>query len=301
MLERLFRQGPRSQSASSANRPPRALWIWGEGRELVQEGARIKGETAAQRACFEFIAAPHGNPDRAITTLYLGALRRESLSGAGAEGVRDFLIAAHRRGLKVEFLCGDASWALAANHEDALSYLQAVLTYNQKVPEAARFDGFQYDVEPYSLKEWPSPTLRRDFLRLYDKARDLVTKESKGRPRLVLGAAIPVWFDQENLGWLDRAILDRLDYLALMDYVDNPTALVERAANEVAYATKIGKRVVIGVETQALKEEPRATFFAEGNAAMERALSAAAQQYGTVSGFGGFAIHYLASYRTFKA
>jgi hypothetical protein len=115
----------------------------------------------------------------------------------------------------------------------------------------------------------------------------------------VLGAAVPFWFDQEKFDWLDRAVLDRVDYLALMDYVDNTPALIERAAGEIAYAGRRGKKVVIGMETQRLKDEPMATFFARGNAAMESAVSAAARHYGPAPGFGGFAIHHLTSYRTF--
>ncbi|MES2464152.1 MAG: hypothetical protein V4671_26610, partial [Armatimonadota bacterium] len=259
------------------------------------------GETTAQSAFFKFISAPHGHPDRAITTLYLGGIRREALiEPAARDDVRRFLTAAHRRGLLVEFLCGDSRWAQKENHEEALGFLRAVLSFNRAAPAPARFDGFQYDVEPYLLKEWPAPALRRDFLRLFERARAEVDAGApRGLPRLVLGAAVPFWFDQEKLEWLDRAVLDRVDYLALMDYVNNAPALIERAAGEIAYAGKIKKRIVIGMETQRLKDEPTATFFAEGNSAMERAVSAAARQYGKTPGFGGFAIHHLTSYRTF--
>lgn len=281
--------------------PPRAIWVWGESRELLRGSQRnSNGETVAQRAFFTFIAAPHGRSDRAITTIYLGGIARETLTALDASReVRDFLLAAHRRGILVEFLCGDSSWAQREQHEDALGFLRAVLAYNRAAPVQARFDGFQYDVEPYLLKEWPNPALRQDFLRLFERARDEITGASRGLPQLVLGAAVPFWFDQEKFDWLDRAILDRVDYLALMDYVNNAPALIERAAGEIAYAGKIKKRIVIGMETQQLKDEPAATFFAEGNAAMERAASAAAQHYARHPGFGGFAIHHLSSYRTF--
>lgn len=279
--------------------PPRALWIWGESRELLQGGADAGKETPAQREFFKFIAAPHGRPDRAVTTLYLGGVRLESLSPAASKDVQTFLTLAHGYGLTVEFLCGDASWARAAFHNDALAFLRAVLTYNRAVPREARFDGFQYDVEPYSLKEWPSLDLRRDFVRLFDRARQEVNADARTSGKLTLGAATPAWFDRIEFDYLDRLLLDRLDYLALMDYVNRAESLIERAQNEIAYASKIGKRVVIGVETQKLKDEPVATFFGKGNAAMESALSAAARAYKNECGFGGFAIHYLDSYRTF--
>lgn len=283
--------------------PPRALWVWGESRDLLRgaSGAGGRdGETNAQRTFFAFLAAPHGRPDRAITTLYLGGIPLSALAPAAAGPVRGFLTVAHRHGLSVDFLCGDPGWARERQHDNALAYLRAVLAYNRSAPAGGRFNGFQYDVEPYLLKEWPAPILRRDFLRLLDRARaEIEAAATTSGPKLVFGAAIPAWFDQEPFGFLDRAVLDRVDYLALMDYVHAADPLIARAENEIAYAGKVGKRVVIGVETQRLTTEPTATFFAEGDAAMERALSAAARRYQSARGFGGFAVHHLGSYRTF--
>jgi hypothetical protein len=288
-------------------RPPRALWVWGCRDLLEGVSPDTTAETTAQRTFFDFLAAPHGKSENRITTLYLSGIPREALTAKPdtrqRQAARGLLQVAHRRGLKVEYLCGDPSWAWAANHGDALAYLRDVLAYNASEPFAqTRFDGFQYDVEPYLLKEWPAPQLRRDFLALLERARTEITASGKGitAASFPLGAAIPRWFDQVSLNYMDRAMLDRVDYLALMDYVDSAERLIADAENEIAFAAKADKRVVIGVETDRLPEEPGATFFQVGNVGMERALARAAQQYARSPGFGGFALHHRTSYQKMK-
>lgn len=274
--------------ASAASRP-RALWVW--------DTADIRHDPAARREFFTFLAAPHGSPDRAITTLFFSGLSETDLAKPGvADEMRAFLKEAHRRRLHVEFLCGDASWAQAKHRSEALAYLQSVLTFNKASASDSRFDGFQFDVEPYLLKEWPNPELRGNYLALLSEARDMI-RASKSR--LVLGAAIPRFFGLKTAEFLDRPVLDRLDYVALMDYVDSAERFVNDAGEIVGYAGRTGKYVWLGAETQELKEEPTATFFALGKAAMEQAFAAAAGRYKNAPGFKGVAVHHWNSYRDF--
>ena len=271
--------------------PPRALWVW--NTDALYENA------AAQAAFFAFVTAPHGKAERAIGRFYVNGLSLENLAAEKRRrSVRAFLREAHRRGRTIEFLCGDAEWARAERHDEGLAYLKAILSFNQMASRPdERFDGFQYDVEPYSLPGWPDASLRREFLQFFDKSRQL---RDVSRQSLTLGAAIPRWFDDPKLNHLDREILERLDYTVLMDYVDNADSLIADARNEIEYARKIGKKVWIGVETQKLPDEPKSTFFAAGNAAMEAALTQAASVYRDHSGFGGFALHHWESYRLLR-
>jgi hypothetical protein len=285
-----FVTGAAVAAAPAQVTPPRALWVWNT--------SDLRHDPEAANTFFRFLAAPHDRTDRAITTLYFDGMSPSDFAQTEtAQELRKFLVAAHQRRLRVEFLCGDPAWAKAENHAEALSNLKAVLDFNKNGKPDERFDGFQYDVEPYILKEWPSETLTRDFLALLDKARDEI-KASKSK--LIIGAAIPRFFHNELTGHLDRKVLDRVDYIALMDYVDSSERLITDAAPEIEYAGKIGKKVWIGVETQELKDEPRATFYALGNDTMEKAFTAAAEHYKKAPGFGGFAIHHWASYRVFK-
>lgn len=269
---------------------PRSLWVWNT--------TAIRAGGAAQDAFFRFLTAPHGEPKNAITTLYFDGVNRKALADpAVARELRSFLKAAHARHLRVDYLCGDAHWAVEKGMPEALETLNAILTFNQDSAPDERYDGFQYDVEPYSLPEWPSPALRQGLLTLLDRSRAAITASGS---KLLLTAAIPHWYDQPTHGYLDRAIIDRTDEVLIMDYVRKPENLVADAAGELAYAAKVGKKVWIGVETKDLKETPQVTFFGTGNAAMETALSAALPKLREQPSFAGYAIHPWSSYVTLK-
>lgn len=265
---------------------PRALWVW--------DGASIRRSPAQRKALFEFLDVPRGDRDRPIRVLFFDAGSRADLGDAQeARSVREFVRAAHRRGVRVDYLCGDARWALPEEHDAALGLLDAALAYNAASAPDERFDGFQYDVEPYLLKSWPAKETISAYLALLDKASKRI-RLSKARLRL--GAAIPAWFDAADLGGLHRSVIDRVDYVALMDYVDTTPRFVDGARGEVEYASAKGKKVWAGAETQELRDEPHATFFAKGAAAMEEAFASATTHFGNSRGFAGVAIHHYASY-----
>ena len=269
---------------------PRSLWVW--------KTDSIRASPPAQTTFFQFLAAPHGAKTNAIQTIYFDGLDYRQLADpAIAKGVRGFLRAAHARHLRVDFLTGDPGWVTATGQKDGLRLLNAVLTFNRGGAATERYDGFQYDVEPYSLPDWPAPALRQGMLDLLDKS-NVAIKAS--RTRLLLSVAIPRWYDQPQFGFLDRAIIDRTDEVVIMDYVTNPTALVADATGELEYAAKVGKKVWVGVETGALPETPNSTFFGRGNTAMESVLSAAVPTLHRYRSFAGYAIHHWESYKTQK-
>src|SRR5262249_44792017 len=125
--------------------PSRALWVWNT--------AVLRHDPEAARTFFGFLAAPGGHPDRAITTVFLDGMRPSDFADpATVRELRAFLAEARgRRHLRVDFLCGAPEWGRAANHETALANLRAVLAFNKGGGSSERFDGIQYDVEPYIL------------------------------------------------------------------------------------------------------------------------------------------------------
>ena len=267
--------------------PERALWAW-HGMALVRS-------VEARRSFLEFIRAPKGDPNRRISVIFISEVDPGDPGSAPAIG--DLLADCHQAGIRVDFLCGDPRYAEPARNVGGVSLVDRVLTYNSAQPPERRFDGFQYDVEPYSLPDWPSPRLRSGFLQLFDLSEAEIRKT--GSP-LQLGAAIPRWFDAPDLGGLYRDVLDRVDYVAVMDYVDTPRRFVHDASNTVAYASRVGKKAWLGAEATELPKEPMATFYAEGNAAMEAAFTAAQDAFGSSSGFAGVAIEYYDSYLTLR-
>lgn len=269
---------------------PRALWVWSTGT--------IREDPAAQAEFFRFAAAPRGNTAHAITTVYFDGMETADFANpVTVASLRRFLTAAHARHLRVEFLCGEPGWATAAGRPKGLSYVRAVLAFNQASTPAAQYDGFQYDVEPYTLPGWPSAGLQNGLLALLDGANGLI--HTSGRP-LPLSLAIPRWFGQPQFDFLDRKIIDRTDSVVVMDYVSTPEQFLADPADVLDYAGKKHKAVWIGVETGPVADAPKSTFYALGNTALESMLAAAHPQFQKSSAFRGYAIHHYGAYTALK-
>ncbi len=278
-------------TVSSHAAPPRAVWVWFT--------AGIREQPEAQAQFFKFLAAPRGDALHAITTIYFDGMETADFQKpATVIHLRQFLTAAHRRHIRVEFLCGESDWATQAGQPKGLSYLSAVLAFNRTSSPAARYDGFQYDVEPYTLPGWPSLSLENGMLSLLDSSNTAI---HASKQHLTLGLAIPRWFGQPQFDYLDRKIIDRADEIVVMDYVTTPQHLVSDPADVLTYASKKHKAVWIGVETGPVSEAPKSSFYGLGNAAMENQLKAAWPQFKSQPSFRGYAIHHYSSYTTLKS
>jgi hypothetical protein len=304
---------PNSQAATtSTQKAPRALWVWDAG-VITQSEARAE--------LFEFCRAQN------ISILYvhlgdfLSDKKRESndVKHVQEKSLGDFLEMAHAKKLRVEALDGDPSFARAMRHEAALRRLQLALDYNRAAPAARRLDGFQWDIEPYVLKEFRDETQHAavlgEFLDIVRKSRDLVLAE-KENGEFWLGFALPFWMDGEKqtVAWNGAnkpatfQALDTLEtlpraYVALMAYrdkADGDNGSIAVVRDEINYATQHtpGVKIVVGQETGAVKGDPPSiTFYEEGEGALETALAQINAAYAASPVYGGVAIHHLGSYR----
>lgn len=270
--------------ASAIQQPPalkRALWVW-SGKEIVQAAGN-------EAKFFGFLQSPLSQSGKSIKTIFIAGLPIDE----GSDGpTKEFLTKAHQQSIRVDFLCGDPSWVEPNKQSDGLDVLKSVIAFNDRSPDA-KFDGIQFDVEPYLLKGWPSQDLVNEYLGFLTHA--LVTAGS-----LPIGAAIPHWFDDARLGGLHKKVMDRVSYVAVMDYVDRPDSFTSLGQNEIVYGATIHKPVWLGVETKDLPKEPKATFFLAGNAVMELSFDLAVQRFGSMNSFAGVAIHDYDSYLILK-
>ena len=217
----------------------------------------------------------------------------------------EFLREAHARGIQIEALQGNPLWALKANHSLALNWVKGYLDFNKKRPLAEKIDGVSLDIEPYLTSEWETgdrEKLKSDFIELLSQLRRMV--DDSVHPELVegsfqLGVAIPVFYKREPE--FEEALLKQVDYAALMDYYDAAVDIIENARFHINLANRLGKKIVIGVETQDLVQmgqgKRRNTFFEEGWGEMEQEMKKVADDFCKEPGFGGLAIHCYDSYR----
>lgn len=286
--------------AAAQNRPgPRAIWIW-EGESY----AMLERDDAA-RTALAFLK------DKAIGTAYLyaDAYERRSLIVDRPERYRALIRRMHAGGLRVYALLGSGylhteRYLLPGHRREAQAMLQRVLDYQAAAAPAERFDGISLDIEPHILAAWGTRkmALLADFL---DMSEALMRQKNAAAPDLPMGPAIPFWYDGIPLEWQGRRrpmnehVQDLYDYVALMDYRDHAEGgdgIVAHAQDELDYGSRIGRPVVIGVET-APNEIRKVSFHHLREADLERELAETARAVGRMPAFGGFAVHHYAAYR----
>ena len=285
----------------SAVAAPRAIWIWED------DAIRMLDEDEALREIENFLDRQH------ISTMYLYAdeYHGRNILMNDPEKYRKLIANAHARGFKVFALLGSAylrteEYILPEKRQAAVRMFGSVLDFNRDTTDASeRFDGVNIDIEPYLLDDWSSARERRGRQYLDLSAEFMRMKAAVGSSLLV-GPAMPFWFDGiEDVEWkgqrrkLNEFVQDIYDYVAIMDYrnvAEGSDGIVSHAQDELDYADRMNKKVMIGVET--LQTTPaKVTFFGKGAQYFEAQLALAEAAMTQHRSFGGFVVHHLKSYR----
>ena len=270
-------------------RHPRSLWVWN-----IDPAQNLR----ARRALFDLCERT------AIDTLYLyiGDFSEEA-DPEFAKRLEEFLREAHKRKMRVEALTGNPIWEFEENHEVALRWVRSFLDFNKKRPKEAWVDGISLDVEPYLAQQWNEnrQDVKGSFLTLLKKIRALIGEYPDQKFRF--GVVAPIFYEAEGPDF-EKTLLETVDYVALMDYYDTPRDILGNALFHLKLAETLGKKMVIGFETQdlvAMKQGGRRnTFFEEGWEGMEEILKDVAQEMKKYAAFEGFAIHHYGSYKNLQ-
>lgn len=290
---------PHVVRAAEASPAPRAVWTWEEASYAML------GSDAAAREAFAFLRA------RQVDTLYLyaDAFAGRNLIVEQPQRYRDFIAEAHRNGFRVYALLGSAplkteEYVLPRHRAKAMAMLQRVLDYNAAAPEASRFDGVNLDIEPHLLDAWDTQRMALLAQWLDVSAAWMELKRASGQG-LPIGPAMPFWFDNIPLEWrgvvrpVSEHAADLYDYVALMDYRNKAggrDGIVAHAEDEMAYAAKVGKRVVIGLEL-GRSDPPKVTFRGLTEADLAREMAETEAAYRDSPAFGGFVLHHYDAWR----
>lgn len=264
---------------------PRAMWVW-----KIDPVVNLRARQEMFDLCFR----------TAIRTcyVYFGDFN-EHEDPSYTKQLEEFLREAHAKGLKIEILTGNPVWSLRDNHNFAIKWMKAFLDYNQSRPQELRIDGCSFDVEPYLASEWNTrrEEVKAEFLELLGKIRELI--DSYPDQHFEVGGAIPFFYKDE--GDFEEKMLKYLDYAALMAYYDTERMIIDVSRYHIDLATKLGKKIYIGAETQdliAMKQGRRSnTFFEEGWEEMETVLKKVEDEFRASSGYGGIAMHCYYSYK----
>ena len=268
----------------------RYLWSW--------SNTSITNNLGTARATFySFCTAPFGNPANAVNYVYYYAHTDIS---SNTTNLRNFIADAHSKGLKVIFLDGDPNWVTSAtNRLLGETVMDNVLNFNKAGSTTQRFDGVQFDVEPYLATGWSKKKAAfwSQFTTLLGNCQKKVNTYNASYTPIYFEEAIPRWYDTDGDAVTSNTQVQNLtNSVAIMDYVDTVSSITTDALGEIIYADSIGKKVVVGVETMNIAPLT-STFYDEGNAIMETRLGQATPVFATHSSFWGIAIHDYANYR----
>src|SRR5258706_2689885 len=286
--------GPRTLPAAE-----RAIWAWEEvSYAMVQD-------RAAGDAAIEFLQSKH------IRTVYLyaDAFQGRNLVQGRPELYRQFIRRLHGKGPRAYALLGSAylhteGYVLPEHRTDALAMFQRVLDYNAAAGPEERFDGINLDIEPHILDQWAQQKMQLlgQFLDLGQALMEL--KRASGQA-LAVGPAIPFWLDGIVLDWQGRTkpvseqLIDIYDYVALMDYRDHaegPDGILSLGADEVEYANRRHKKVVIGVDFTP-GEIQKTSFDHLVESDLERELALTERAFHGSRAFAGFALHHFGAFQ----
>ncbi len=256
--------GPRPPGTadSSPSELSKAVWVWNTTRLLAEEERR---EELADLVAGEGF-------DRVF--LQLPGLAGETGVPAPPkwdDGQLASLVTRLRQaGARVSALGGFRRYAERDHHPLVLSILDRMLEYNRSAAPDARFAGVHHDIEPYLIPGFHG--VRRDsILTAY---LDLVEEVARrvGAEGLTYSLDIPFWYDQPDEDTYEPVLvdyggetkpvshhlIDRVDEIVIMDYrtvAYGADGTVRHGRGELEYASKLGKSVLIGLETGPLPDE----------------------------------------------
>ena len=243
-----------------------------------------------------------------IDTLYLSAY---DLRSPMDERYRLFNAQAHRAGISVHALAGDPRWGRSQYHHIPLQWIEGVRRFNAGAPGEERFDGIHTDIEVYLLsKTWRErpELLLGGYLDLHAQIAQRL-KQDPEETRLHGGADIPFWFDDDpsyRILWKGHIkapshhVLDTVDsvtVLAYRNFAEGTDGTLHLISLELNYADQIGKKVVVGQETQENLYPSYVTFGGTSCEALRREVQKIEQRAGNRPSFGGLAFHHYESYR----
>lgn len=223
-----------------------------------------------------------------ITTIFLQI--QEEVS---EQDYRRFNALAHQAGIEVHALDGHPEWAYSSGREEGMKLLSWLEELHVTAKPEERFDGVQFDVEPYVRERWEQE--QQQVVEEWSSNMEAWAREA-GRQGLLVSAAVPFWLDTvpgpSGVGSFSRWILSRVDAIAVMAYRDDGEQMYELSRQELEQADELGKQVWIGMELGNTDEGEHLTFYSKSEKFMDDEAQQAASLGSKHSSFAGLAVHH---------
>ncbi|CEG23809.1 hypothetical protein BN1080_02815 [Planococcus massiliensis] len=216
---------------------------------------------------------------------------------------RSFIKKAKAAGIDVYALDGAPAWAAPKGYTNQDRFLAWVADYQAEALEDSRFAGVHLDVEPYLYSGWNTNQAAtvKSYQSLLQRAAN-----STAELGLPLEADMPFWFDEITYkntygkGLLADWVIANTAGVTIMAYRDSAPMIIEIVKSEMATAQRLGKSIVVGVETGETDEGSIITFAEEGEAFMNQELAKVAAHFAGNPAYKGNAVHHVGSWMTLQ-
>lgn len=212
---------------------------------------------------------------------------------------RSFIEKATAKGIQIYALAGAAHWITENGSEYQSQLMNWIEHYQQEATVAEQFLGIHLDIEPYDTNIWS--TNKSQAIQTYQQL--IIEANQKVQVlKLPLELDIPFWYDEVKYntkygkGILSKWLIEHSDGVTIMAYRDNSKEIIEIVKNEIAYAKRVNKTVVVGVETLKSAEGDKVSFAEEGEIYMNKQLKNIEKHYSEKSSFNGLAVHHFDSW-----
>ncbi|EON74294.1 hypothetical protein [Lysinibacillus sphaericus] len=212
---------------------------------------------------------------------------------------QNFIEKATAKNILIYALAGETYWITENGMEYQNQLMDWLELYQREATEAQRFLGIHLDIEPYDTNIWS--TKQTIAIQTYQQL--VIHAKKKARPlKLTLELDIPFWYDEISYetkygkGILSEWLINYSDGVTIMAYRDNSQDIIQIVKNEIEYAKRMDKKVVVGVETLKSAEGDLVSFSEEGEAYMDRQLKKVQKHFLKKQSFKGIAIHHLESW-----
>jgi hypothetical protein len=217
------------------------------------------------------------------------------------DAFRDFVLLAGQRDISTAALRGNPRMFSSGNHERSLRELEAIIAFSKSLPAQSLFKGVKYDVEPYLTKEWkrkgkPLDTLMHDYLLFLRKAKTVLRENA---PDLWLAVDTPFWWDKDEFilefegqrKRFNEHVQDLTDFIVIMSYRCSAKKVLSIVGDEMRYAERIGKVVLLSLETIQLQRDPDISFWGLPKERLWETVSELSKKAKEDSVIGGLMIH----------
>lgn len=218
------------------------------------------------------------------------------------EAIQTFVREAGRRGMRVAWLTGDASW-VAEGNDGGEKAVDRFLEYQKNAPEDCRFYGIHLDVEPHQQSDFFDR--RAEYMQRFAELA-VSLSPAVHQAGYALEWDVAFWFDQDRVNdeaGEEKLLLEVLaslsDTLCVMSYRDTASAVLSICREELAAAEDKGCRVVCGVETHS-EEGDQVSFMEEGKTVMYKELEKLYATLAEEEQDYGIAVHYLDTWYELK-